>query len=57
MLLVLCSLRVGVLADICCSAVFGYVLQVPISATRAINRFCLIRNFAINPAFDFMARE
>jgi hypothetical protein len=31
--------------------------QVPISATRAINRFCLIRNFALNPAFDFMARE
>jgi hypothetical protein len=33
------------------------LLQVPISATRAINRFCLIRNFALNPAFDFMARE
>jgi hypothetical protein len=31
--------------------------QVPVSATRAINRFCLIRNFALNPAFDFMARE
>jgi len=32
-------------------------LQVPINENRAINRFCLIRNFAINPAFDFMARE
>lgn len=31
--------------------------QVPISATKAINRFCLIRNFALAPAFDFMARE
>lgn len=32
-------------------------LQVPIDEKRAINRFCLIRNFATNPAFDFMARE
>jgi hypothetical protein len=31
--------------------------QVPISENRAINRFCLIRNFATSPAFDFMARE
>eukprot|EP00882_Tetradesmus_deserticola_P000142 GHRQ01000160.1.p1 GENE.GHRQ01000160.1~~GHRQ01000160.1.p1 ORF type:complete len:682 (+),score=313.23 GHRQ01000160.1:310-2355(+) len=34
-----------------------FVNTVPITATRAINRFCLIRNFAINPAFDFMARD
>jgi hypothetical protein len=32
-------------------------LQVPINEHKAINRFCLIRNFATNPAFDFMARE
>jgi hypothetical protein len=32
-------------------------LQVPINERKAINRFCLIRNFATNPAFDFMARE
>lgn len=31
--------------------------QVPISATRAINRFCLIRNFATLPALDWMARQ
>jgi hypothetical protein len=34
-----------------------FPLQVPISENRAINRFCLIRNFATHPAFDFMARE
>jgi hypothetical protein len=31
--------------------------QVPISADRAINRFCLIRNFATSPAFDGVARR
>jgi phenylpropionate dioxygenase-like ring-hydroxylating dioxygenase large terminal subunit len=34
-----------------------FVNTVPISENRAINRFCLIRNFALNPAFDFMARD
>ncbi|WIA22778.1 hypothetical protein OEZ86_009732 [Tetradesmus obliquus] len=34
-----------------------FVNTVPISATKAINRFCLIRNFALAPAFDFMARD
>jgi hypothetical protein len=39
------------------ACLFGSFLQVPISENRAINRFCLIRNFATSPAFDFMARE
>lgn len=34
-----------------------FVNTVPISESRAINRFCLIRNFATQPMFDFMARE
>lgn len=34
-----------------------FVNTVPINENKAINRFCLIRNFALNPAFDFMARE
>eukprot|EP00775_Hariotina_reticulata_P003369 gene3369-3644_t len=34
-----------------------FVNTVPINEHRAINRFCLIRNFALNPAFDFMARD
>ena len=32
-------------------------MQVPISATRAINRFCLIRNFATSPLLDGFARR
>jgi hypothetical protein len=39
------------------TARFTATPQVPIDEKRAINRFCLIRNFATNPAFDFMARE
>eukprot|EP00878_Enallax_costatus_P003488 GHUV01003701.1.p1 GENE.GHUV01003701.1~~GHUV01003701.1.p1 ORF type:complete len:521 (+),score=199.28 GHUV01003701.1:1499-3061(+) len=34
-----------------------FVNTVPINENKAINRFCLIRNFALNPAFDFMARD
>jgi hypothetical protein len=34
-----------------------FVNTVPISETRAINRFCLIRNFALWPGFDFWARK
>ncbi|KAF8066301.1 SAE2 [Scenedesmus sp. PABB004] len=34
-----------------------FVNTVPISENRAINRFCLIRNFATSPAFDFLARD
>lgn len=34
-----------------------FVNTVPISADRAINRFCLIRNFATSPVLDWMARN
>eukprot|EP00879_Flechtneria_rotunda_P001340 GHRR01001490.1.p1 GENE.GHRR01001490.1~~GHRR01001490.1.p1 ORF type:complete len:182 (+),score=48.78 GHRR01001490.1:390-935(+) len=34
-----------------------FVNTVPITEDRAINRFCLVRNFALHPAFDFMARD
>lgn len=34
-----------------------FVNTVPIDENRAINRFCLIRNFALSPAFDFWARR
>jgi hypothetical protein len=34
-----------------------FVNTVPISENKAINRFCLIRNFALWPGFDNVARK
>ncbi len=34
-----------------------YVNTVPIDEHRAINRFCLIRNFATSPVFDSYTRK
>lgn len=34
-----------------------FVNTVPIDANRSVNRFCLIRNFALSPAFDGVARR
>ena len=34
-----------------------FVNTVPIDDKRSINRFCLIRNFALWPAFDSYARK
>jgi hypothetical protein len=34
-----------------------FVNTVPISATRSVNRFCLIRNFAAWEGFDEWARR